>query len=87
LVNGLGILLLLLFLPEGIGGLLSTARDRLLREVARRRGITSAAIFRRVDADKGQEAQPAASNGSTSSSDSLDPAGVLGAGHPGGPGD
>lgn len=46
LVNGLGILLLLLFLPEGIGGLLYTARDRLLRLVARRRRIRVAGIWR-----------------------------------------
>jgi branched-chain amino acid transport system permease protein len=49
LVNGLGILLLLIFLPEGIGGLLSTGRDWMLRTVARRRGITSAGIWRRAE--------------------------------------
>ena len=48
-VNGLGILLLLLFLPEGIGGLLNRGRDQLLRVVARRRGITAAGIWRRPD--------------------------------------
>ena len=53
LVNGLGILLLLLFLPEGIGGLLNRGRDRLLRVVARRRGITAAGIWRRPDEDTG----------------------------------
>ncbi len=55
LVNGLGILLLLLFLPEGIGGLLNRGRDRLLRVVARRRGITAAGIWRRPDADPGAD--------------------------------
>jgi hypothetical protein len=53
LVNGLGILLLLLFLPEGIGGLLNRGRDQLLRVVARRRGITAAGIWRRSDEDTG----------------------------------
>jgi hypothetical protein len=53
LVNGLGILLLLLFLPEGIGGLLNRGRDQLLRVVARRRGITAAGIWRRPDEDTG----------------------------------
>jgi branched-chain amino acid transport system permease protein len=46
LVDGLGILLLLIFLPEGIGGLLYDARDRLLRLVARHRGIAAAGIWR-----------------------------------------
>jgi branched-chain amino acid transport system permease protein len=46
LVNGGGILLLLLFLPEGIGGLLYLGRDALLRVVARRRGIVAAGIWR-----------------------------------------
>jgi hypothetical protein len=49
----LGILLLLLFLPEGIGGLLNRGRDQLLRVVARRRGITAAGIWRRPDGDTG----------------------------------
>ncbi|HEY6426725.1 MAG TPA: hypothetical protein VIX84_05785, partial [Acidimicrobiales bacterium] len=52
-VNGLGILLLLLFLPEGIGGLLNRGRDQLLGVVARRRGITAAGIWRRPDEDTG----------------------------------
>jgi branched-chain amino acid transport system permease protein len=46
LVNGGGILLVLIFLPEGLGGLLYTARDGLLRLVARRRDITAAGIWR-----------------------------------------
>jgi hypothetical protein len=53
LVNGLGILLLLLFLPEGIGGLITRGRDELLRVVARRRGITAAGIWRRPDEEAG----------------------------------
>ena len=51
LVNGGGILLFLLFLPEGIGGLLNLGRDQLLRVVARRRGTTAAGIWRRPDED------------------------------------
>jgi branched-chain amino acid transport system permease protein len=39
LASGIGILFLLLFLPEGLGGLLYRVRDGYLRWVARRRGI------------------------------------------------
>lgn len=39
LASGFGILLLLMFLPEGLGGLLYTVRDGFLRWVARRRGL------------------------------------------------
>ena len=46
LVNGGGILLLLIFLPEGLGGLLYVGRDQLLRLVARRHGIAVAGIWR-----------------------------------------
>jgi branched-chain amino acid transport system permease protein len=45
LVNGGGILLLLIFLPEGIGGLLYSLRDRLLRLVARRRALAVPGLF------------------------------------------
>jgi branched-chain amino acid transport system permease protein len=38
-VNGLGLLVVLYFLPGGIGQLLFSLRDRLLRRVADRRGI------------------------------------------------
>jgi branched-chain amino acid transport system permease protein len=38
-VNGLGLLIVLYFLPGGLGQLLFTARDKLLRRVADRRGI------------------------------------------------
>ena len=37
--SGAGILVLLLFLPEGLGGLLYALRDRYLRWVAKRRGL------------------------------------------------
>jgi branched-chain amino acid transport system permease protein len=46
LVNGGGILLLLIFLPEGIGGLIYRGRDELLRVVARRRSINVEGIWR-----------------------------------------
>jgi branched-chain amino acid transport system permease protein len=64
LVNGAGILLLLLFLPEGIGGLLYNGRDRLLRVVARRRGIPVAGIWRGAEA--ATEAAPGSASGGPS---------------------
>ncbi|MGI8793623.1 MAG: ABC transporter permease [Acidimicrobiales bacterium] len=39
LATGFGILFLLMFLPEGLGGLMYRIRDRFLRAVAKRRGI------------------------------------------------
>ncbi|MHB1854139.1 MAG: ABC transporter permease [Acidimicrobiales bacterium] len=39
IVSGLGIVVLLLFLPEGLAGLLNLARDGLLRRVAARRAL------------------------------------------------
>ena len=39
LASGVGILFLLLFLPEGLGGLVYNVRDGYLRRVARRRGL------------------------------------------------
>ncbi|MEX2394919.1 MAG: ABC transporter permease, partial [Actinomycetota bacterium] len=39
LASGAGILILLMFLPEGLGGVLYSVRDGLLRRIARRRGI------------------------------------------------
>ncbi|HET9732738.1 MAG TPA: ABC transporter permease [Acidimicrobiales bacterium] len=46
IASGGGILLLLMFLPEGLGGLGYRLRDRLLRVVARKRGIEAPGIFR-----------------------------------------
>lgn len=37
--SGAGILVLLMFLPEGLGGLLYGARDAILRRIAKRRGL------------------------------------------------
>jgi branched-chain amino acid transport system permease protein len=42
--SGFGILLLLLVLPEGLGGLLYDVRDRLLRRVAARRGLSAVSV-------------------------------------------
>jgi branched-chain amino acid transport system permease protein len=39
IVSGLGIVILLLFLPEGLAGLFELGRDGVLRRLARRRGI------------------------------------------------
>ena len=39
LASGVGILFLLLFLPEGLGGLVYSVRDGFLRRVAKRRGL------------------------------------------------
>lgn len=39
IASGAGLLLLLLFVPEGLGGIVFSVRDRYLRIVARRRGI------------------------------------------------
>jgi branched-chain amino acid transport system permease protein len=42
--SGFGILLLLLVLPEGLGGLLYRVRDDLLRRVAARRGLSAVGV-------------------------------------------
>jgi branched-chain amino acid transport system permease protein len=39
LIPGIGVLFLLMFMPEGLGGALYDIRDRILRWVSRRRGI------------------------------------------------
>lgn len=59
LASGIGILFLLLFLPEGLGGLMYRVRDAYLRFVARRRGllVPSLVADRRVeDAEEEQAA-------------------------------
>lgn len=45
LVNGGGILLLLIFLPEGLGGVMYTVRDQLLGLVARRRRMAGSGLY------------------------------------------
>ena len=54
--SGGGILVLLLFLPEGLGGLVNSQRDRYLRWVAKRRGINVPSLV--ADGRVGDEAQP-----------------------------
>jgi len=55
--SGFGILLLLVILPEGLGGLLYGVRDRLLQIVALRRGISVPGVLNRASgpaqADRG----------------------------------
>ena len=43
--SGLGLVIILMFLPEGVGSLIYRARDRLLRELADRRGIIVPSLF------------------------------------------
>lgn len=50
LASGIGILFLLIFLPEGLGGLVYSLRDTFLRRIARRRGIVVPSLL----ADKRQ---------------------------------
>ena len=61
LASGAGILLLLMFLPEGLGGVLYTVRDRYLRWVARRRGILVPSLLadRRVEEAEEEQASVA----------------------------
>jgi branched-chain amino acid transport system permease protein len=61
LASGAGILLLLLFLPEGLGGLLFGGRDAFLRWVARRRGILVPSLLadRRVEQEEESQARVA----------------------------
>lgn len=54
LVSGLGIVVLLLFLPEGLAGLVNLARDGVLRRVAIRRGIDVPGLLPPADAGRGR---------------------------------
>jgi branched-chain amino acid transport system permease protein len=60
LASGFGILLLLMFLPEGLGGLMYRGRDAYLRMVARRRGLVVPSLLadQRVEEDS-PDAPPA----------------------------
>jgi branched-chain amino acid transport system permease protein len=51
LVNGGGILLLLIFLPEGLGGLIYGIRGVLLFQVAKRRGLAAGAVAAQLKSD------------------------------------
>jgi len=57
LASGAGILFLLLFLPEGLGGLLYAARDSYLRWVARRRGILVPSLVADRRVEEAEESQ------------------------------
>jgi branched-chain amino acid transport system permease protein len=65
LASGVGILALLLFVPEGLGGLLYRVRDSYLRWVARRRDIVVPSLVAdvRVAEDEGRVAIAAALGG------------------------
>jgi branched-chain amino acid transport system permease protein len=43
--SGAGLIIILMFLPDGVGSLIYRARDRLLRELADRRGIIVPSLF------------------------------------------
>jgi len=52
LVNGGGILLLLIFLPEGLGGLMYGLRGLFLYQVAKRRGVLSGALAEQLRSEE-----------------------------------
>ncbi len=54
LASGAGILLLLMFLPEGLGGLMYTIRDGILRRVARRRDLVVPSLLADVRIETGE---------------------------------
>ena len=54
LVNGGGILLLLIFLPEGLGGIMYRIRDALLGLAARRRHMTPLGLIQQIEELDGQ---------------------------------
>lgn len=56
LATGVGVLIVLLVLPGGLGGLVYRARDLWLRSVARRNGVVSASLLADVAADPDPEA-------------------------------
>lgn len=55
IASGGGILILLLFLPEGLGGFLYMLRDRLLRVIARRRNLEVPGLFNRARSAEGAD--------------------------------
>ena len=56
LASGMGILLLLMFLPEGLGGLVYRLRDGFLRWVARRRSILVPSLLADVRVEEPHDA-------------------------------
>ena len=68
LATGGGLLVLLLLVPGGLGQIVFDARDRLLRQLARRRGIESSALweqarFQSLTAQAGETPAPAVPDG------------------------
>jgi ABC-type branched-subunit amino acid transport system ATPase component/ABC-type branched-subunit amino acid transport system permease subunit len=55
LATGAGLLLLLAVFPEGLAGIVFRARDRLLRAIARRRGLEVTSFSRVADEGDGDE--------------------------------
>lgn len=55
LASGAGILVLLMFLPEGLGGIVYAIRDGLLRIVARRRGLIVPSLLADVRVEQADE--------------------------------
>jgi hypothetical protein len=55
IASGLGILILLIVLPEGLGGLLYRLRDELLRALARRKHIAVFGLAPQIDEAAGPE--------------------------------
>src|SRR5690606_6697138 len=70
LATGAGVLIVLLLLPDGLGGLLWRGRDELLRRVARRRGISTLSLDRGAGEDEPLLASAAAAAGDPATGDS-----------------
>lgn len=58
IASGGGILLLLMFIPEGLSGIMYRVRDAYLRRVARRRGIVVASLLADVRTEQQPEGLP-----------------------------
>ncbi|MDQ3107537.1 MAG: hypothetical protein M3Q68_06990 [Actinomycetota bacterium] len=71
--SGAGILVLLLFLPDGLGGLVYSQRDRYLRWVARRRGILVPSLVADHRVDDDDEGQPGAGEADLGEPSELEP--------------
>jgi ABC-type branched-subunit amino acid transport system ATPase component/branched-subunit amino acid ABC-type transport system permease component len=54
LASGVGMLLILLFVPSGLGGILYNLRDAVLRRIARARGIVVPSLLADVRVDDGE---------------------------------
>jgi hypothetical protein len=57
-LNGLGLLVVLYLLPGGLGQLVFSVRDRILRRVADRRGILVPSLVADKRVAEGEETQP-----------------------------